>query len=544
MELLTRNVAALRLWNPQAAALISCAEIPPEWQRTAAADGALSFRCAIDTPPRRVDWLGNTSAPRAAAGSLVHDMEPGVGSALGLGIGTGYEWLALLARLGSHQSLFVLEPDAVACRMVLEVCALEAPLQAGRLVLLVGAAAGAQLSAFLQSHSGFDVPQVLHVLPSLPLERRHALRVAGDAMLQQAIRERTGRGAAVLGQLQEYAPQAAAPRLAFIARPEYPGQRLLSAVLERERAAGREVSALDVGQHASTSLLARLELLARHRPAQIDADFFRAQLGMGVPQNVAVHTWVPPLAPLSYFQPDRLPDPSTMAAADRVVVHSQEHQEVLSARGFAAERIDLVPPIAPLQVELASGPRTAVALLGDVPPVEPDAYGLELPSHLALWAALRALIEEAPFEALAHRTPDLLRRAQRRANVTLDDPQLLATFERGVRHGLLRGAVLLATARLLAGARVNLRLIGRGWQAAGLADRAPGVGYGPQMFAGVATLLHVDPAAIVHPLVLTAAAAGIRVVSVEHPRAGSLGGVATLGIPCAVIRPRELLRTL
>ena len=544
-EIFAKNIEALGVWNPQAAALFSCAVIPAGWERVTGSDGAQTFRQVIEDSPRRVEWLGGTSLPSAAATALTADMDAGTGTAMGLGIGTGYEWKALCTRLGSHQAVFVLEPDAAACRMVLAVCDLSGLLAAGKLVVVAGDGAAEQLLAFLRKHVGFDVPSVMHVLQSVPLEKRNALRAAAEAMIRRAIGARTALGAELLAKMSGYAPAAGGPVVGFTATGSRAGERVLGEALKGMRARGREVVELVADHHASTSLVGRLEVLARHRPAVVWADFYRGQLGLpGELSRVAVHTWVPPGAGVGYFSPERL---GGVAGADRVVVHSVEHREVLEGLGIGREKIDMVAVGVGEVAQDADGIRAGVGMIGDVPALDAGAYGFELPSHLAVWEAARKLIMEEPFEAYAHRAADLFRRAQRAAGVSIEDAKVAEPMERAIRHGLMRAAVWVAVARLLIEAGLPVRLIGRGWESHGLKASVVGFGTPTEMFDGLAAVLQVHPAGMVDPLVLAAAGSGVAVVAVEHPRDGEIGGVAKLLEPakeCWRVRGRDLVGTL
>src|SRR5579862_4304612 len=158
------NLAALQRWLPRVANLLASTSIPTEWQPSTGTDGTPTY-CRRATQDGPLQWLGGTSMPAASAVPLVANMTATNG--IGLGVGTGYEWLAFLNRLASDQLIYVLEPDPVLIRLVLTICDMTTALETGRILILSGPDTVHELHAFIENHPGFEPPSVIHPLPTI-----------------------------------------------------------------------------------------------------------------------------------------------------------------------------------------------------------------------------------------------------------------------------------------------------------------------------------------------------------------------------------------
>jgi len=538
---LESNLAALRRWLPHMADLLAATAIPPAWQLTTGTDSTPTY-CRYDQAGTRLDWLGGTSMPAASAAALVASMDPGGTNGIGLGMGTGYEWRAFLERLTAAQALYVLEPDPVLACLALSICPLSAALDCGQLLLFTGPDAAAEMAEFCAAHGGYEPPTVLHPLPTLPPGRRNGLLSLGEQMVRQAVTAHGQRTAAAVAQLQALpVPVDAQRRLILALGQGGPLDRSLRGAMAAlaQRHPGK-IAELFIDQHATASLLQRVQAALDQAPALIVSDLFRPQLGPCVPPHVPVETWVPAIPPLSFWF--NISGLAQADGGDRVVCHCAAHQELLQEAGAAQVRIvpvalpaDLIPPVGESH---GLAIRHAVALLGDLPSLDPEVHGLKLPSHAAVWNAARDLILEDPLAIHGGMLPDLLRRAQARAGVELVDAELAASIGRGIRHVLAVSGVAIGLARLLVEAGLTVRCIGSGWDIPETQGLALQITPMPPTRAALATLwsqaallLHYNAAGVVHPLVLHAACSDVALVAPEHPRAGDPGGLATLLAP-------------
>jgi hypothetical protein len=535
-SILQSNLAAVRRWLPRVADAIEAASITSDWQLTTGTDGTATY-CRVQ--PDALEWLGRTSMPMASADALVVNMTPGTGNGVGLGIGTGYEWGAFLSQLSSNQVVFVFDPDAAAVKMALSVCDLGGALEAGRILILTGAAAGDELLALLDANTGVEPPGVIHPLPTIDAARRNALLAEAEGFIRQVVTRRgvgTAEAVAKLNAMQ--APAEKERRLVLAIDQGGPMQRPLRGAMHALATRHpEEIRELLIDHHAACSLLARVEAAIQAAPAVVVSDLFRAQLGPCVPPGVAVETWIPvTVPPIFWFGDSLAAQVAGGGSEDRVVCHSVEYQETLKQAGFA--RVDVVPMAIPAaSVAAPAGGisiRSSVALLGDLLTMDADTHGMKLPSHQAVWNAARDLILEDPLAVHSGMAADLFRRAQTRVGVQIVDEPLTEVMLKAIRHVLSVSGVAIGLARLLCGSGIQVKCIGSGWntpETEGLpltvVPTPAGADVG-ELWSGVAILLQYNPGGIVHPLVLHAATADVAIVAPEHPKDRSPGGIATL----------------
>jgi hypothetical protein len=541
MSLLKRNLEALQGWAPLTAAQIAGASVPEGFERVIGSDGSSTYQRIVPdgASGRRVEWLGGTSMPRASAEALTDSLEVGRVNGIGLSIGTGYEWAAFARRLPSSQALYVYEPEAGYARMALECCDLSDWFRSGKVILFTGplAPASEEMSAFVADHVGFEPPTVLHPLPTMGAERRNALLSAGEAMVRRTVVERQAKVNALAGRVDEAMRNVSEAEIAFLATPRYAQERPIAA------ANGRAAQVLLVDGHASAGVGAWLAAIAEHRPRKIVSDFFRVQIGC-VPEQVAVETWIPPLAGAGYW--DRVPDAATFGPNDRVIVHGAWHAERLADCGISTAQVQ----VRPLERRLGrprSGEerRHRVALIGDLPSIEPETMGIELPTHLAVFAAVREMIEEDYLTVHVGQAGDILRRALARVGVQSDgggqgqvtDPALREPMLRIVRDVLIPTVPLLRLVEELMAQGVPLRLIGD-WPGvtvpagdAVVVTPFWEVGRAEKVWSDVAIVAHLSANGMVSPLLMEAVAEGVGVVSPRHATDRYAGSLATLLTP-------------
>ncbi len=528
------NLAALHRWLPRVADRLASTPIPPDWQPTAGTDATATY-CRREIPDDPLCWLGRTSMPAASAAPLVANMTAATG--IGLGIGTGYEWLTFLNRLTSDQLIYVFEPDPVQVRLALTICTMTAALDAGRILLLTGPDAAQELAAFLENHPGFEPPSVIHPLPTIDPAQRNTLLAQAESMVRQAVTQRAERTTQAIAQLNSQpAPTDPERRLVLSLQQDGPTQRPLRAAMEAcARSHPDKVKELLLDHHSSASLLARINAALQHHPAVITSDLFRSQLGPCIPPHAFVETWIPPTPHYSFWftLPAAVPSPTH----DRIICHNVEHQDLLQSANMINVRIVpiAIPAVSIPTPSIEISIRHTSALLGDLPSMDPEAHGLKLPSHTAVWNAARDLILEDPLAVHTAMLPDLFRRAQARCGVEIVEPQLVDSLNRGIRHVLAVSGVAIGLAKLLCDAGLSVRCIGSGWNTPQITGLPLQIIPTPAKFSdlqnlwqGVSILLHYNTAGTVDPLLLHAATADVALIAPEHPRQSSPGGLATL----------------
>ena len=231
---------------------------------------------------------------------------------------------------------------------------------------------------------------------------------------------------------------------------------------------------------------------------------------------------------------------------DRVVVHFGGQVEKLVERGVPRGQIE-VRPLRRGGIALLShasghrdcgqkhGTRERVALIGDLAPTNAATLKVELPTHLAVFAAASELVREEYLTIHPGMAADVLRRALGRAGVhaKTEDTALQAPMLRMIREVLIPSVPPLVLAGELAAQGVAVTLIGD-WPGA---DSIVGGGdvrqvafeaYEPAVWGDVALLVHHSPEGTFSPLVWEAMAAGVALVISAHAgekTEGSLGGM-------------------
>ncbi len=593
---LPQNLEALRHTMPETAAQAESASIPPGFERTLGTDGTTTFSRVSNNPSatpadpaqpiarfsRRIDWLGETSMPRAAAKAIVSGLDAFSGGANGLGlcIGTGFQWLAFLDRLPPSQMLYLFEPDPGQLRMALEICDLARSIADRRLVILPSPAeqAAAALCKFLAGNPGFDPPTVLHPPPALSGPRKNELLSAGETIVRRAVTFRQQQLAQLHESILKALPQLPSPppihSLAFLLSPRHPLDRPIAAAARNAGCTENQIAHID--RHFSASPLLRLQMLSGaladaldHRTAatpsspaggKIFSDLFREQLAT-VPPGIPVETWVPPHAGAAYWQ--RLPPASTHAPEDRLIVHGEYHAQNARAGGLNPAQITLRPLLPP--TPFAANPpapafalRHRVALIADLPKTDSASLGIELPTHVAVFAAATEIIRNdflAVHPPMAH---DILRRSLLRAGVdpATDDPALKEPMLQMIAGVLIPALPLLVLAEKLIEQQIALLLVGD-WegQQARLAGRSknsaavrhlPFESCTPEAWCEAAVLLHFSPTGMLSPFLWQALESGAAILTPEHPSDRYQGSLAKILEPAdfAHVSPGQLFPAL
>lgn len=453
------NLGALELAQPQLAASLSGVALPASWQPAETLDGWHSIR--VEASATTAGWLDATAAPLRRARGLLREVIAEGNVALP-SIAAGAELRLLLDRLGPHQAVFVFEEDLTRLAAVLRLHDVSREIGAGRVVFLVGDAAGAALAEYLRAHPGVLPPAKIVGLPTVAVERTAAVRELCERAGAAAAAEREPRLAAASARLSvSDAPdrRTAEPRLAVLAlravRADHAVARQLAG-----GAAGlgwrTEVRVLATPSDAHT--LPHLEALAALRP-QIAIGVNQPSNAFALPSSTAVFRWHTNLLAL----PTADPGPEMhLAASPRV-------RRALSAAGVPQQRLaDLYFAAAAESLEGRPGPiGDEVVLIADRPDASAEAGRIVQPTHKMLWSAARECAQAA-FAAQRRLDPaGLLGEAERRSDVTLREPWLREPFLRLIEHNLIPAVLAGRIASGLAELGCTLRRIGRGWGRSG-----------------------------------------------------------------------------
>jgi hypothetical protein len=377
------------------------------------------------------------------------------------------------------------------------------------------------------------------------VEQRNALLAAGESIVRRAVIARQATVERLFQRLSDAAKSSSGPPrpIAFTLTPHYAEERPLQHQLARHR-----ITSFPVDRHTSAGIPFRLQTLAdqlEQGPIRILSDLFRETLAC-IPANVPVETWIPPFIGPVFWTTIPI---KSIAAHDRIVVHSGAHRARLLALGVPEDRILIkpVPPMVATHYPLPSplALRHRVALMADLPPSSMDALQLVLPTHQAVYAAARTILTDEYLSIHADSAPDLLRRASARAGLSAEqerDPTLRDPLLRMIRDCLIPAIPYIALAHRILDEGCALTIIGD-WPDANLPqnDRVKRTSFAAvtaDTWNDVAVLVHFSPEGIVSPLIWNAIVAHIPILAPEHSTDRLAGSLPTLLNTAAFVHPR------
>lgn len=461
----TQNLAALSARDAERAAALADAALPPAWRPVRALDGAAHWR--MEAPDAPAAWLAQTAVPALRAAAQIA-AGPSLHNHLLSGVGSGCEFVRLLARLAPWQAVIALVDDPAALGAVLRIHPVDMEIRAGRLVFVrvppATADADALAAALDQALRTLLAPTVLHRLPGCAADRWTIVEAAcrqcatarqkdRDARLRAAVaasragahaaRERPAIGVFVLAPWTRSAERAA--RDAFdLDAPEDRPFDLLGCIADTPTAA-------DVSLHAGA--------IASAAPA-LSIFVGCAATSAGSAPRGAVCRWhlraadVPP-APEG-------PPVIHLAASPRVA-------DALRGAGVESARIVefqwAAPPRSALPAYGAARPAADCPLLlvADLPNDTDAACGIEQPTHRRIWSAAREAIAAAWDRDESPPAAEILRRAQNSAGMTIDDREIRGQMLRLIEDVLIPTVVLEKILRALELSQRLLGPAGRGW---------------------------------------------------------------------------------
>ena len=509
------NLAAIEKSQPELAARL-CGVTPPAGTRiTTGRDGSPVAVLAEDA--ESVQWLGGSSMPTVSAPIAVEGHRAPFAGVVLLGIGTGYEPRYLAGRLARHYAVFVAEPDSVRLALGLAAADLSDLIQADRIVLLDGDVE-TSLADFLLRHNGFECPAQLYSIPGTDADAvagwsTAVQRAATAVQLERAKRlEKLARGLSG----RERGCDLASPRVLVMAPyADHDAESHVAAVSESLEQMGLAGQVAAARSPASCSTLARLEAVRDFDPdVLLLINSGPADLGGRLPESLPVVCW---------FLESRTLRAQALAgleACPLLVAASARVRDELVARGARAETIRIIEPglderlFEDAAAKPMAGRSEEILLLADVEDLTPEVVGIRLQTQAKLW---RRLVEAARSEIADfsdRRLDNLLKRAEREADVRLTDAEQRAQVRALAAALLPKTLWAVQSAKALLKAGLNVRVLGRNWASQGLADAVIG---GPipegaarqQLFGGARCVVvpYVDGDGYRHALEAVAAGA-------------------------------------
>jgi hypothetical protein len=471
------NVAALRAFQPDVANRLERTRIPPGIQAAEGRDGTATFLIPGEAGSR--EWLGGSSMPGVSAEALFAEFQSDGQSVALPGILTGVEPVVILARLPHHAALFVVESDPVRLKLVFHVRDYAELLVAGRLVFIVGNPDEtlAQLCSFFEEHPGYELPAHLLSAPVLSAPRRgevqRTLEQAGASVT--AARSRLlKRASRALGTRLRQPLSGGCPRVAVL------GYDPSAASLEQARRIERALTALNWPHRLCIpDRPGRAHHTARiHAIQEVDADLvlfvnsLPGSMRAFMPESLPVASWLLPGTALSEVAVGSPQCQST--PAETVFASARCVRDKLIEAGLPPETIlPLAAGADDALVHPSTRPEDSccvdVAILADVPDHRPEACGITLSSHRALWKALTRRVERDPGRGRGPSADAVLDLAQRDCGTHLQDPTVRGQFLELLATRLAPAAMARTSADLLVGEGYRVALWGLNWVLSGSA---------------------------------------------------------------------------
>jgi len=460
------NLRSLTLLQPEIAAEIDAAVVPPGARQTLGRDGSRTYLLAGGEG--RPVWLGGSSMPGVSAAELFGRYQHDRGGNVVLpGIFTGREALVIADRLPPHIAVFVVESDPLHYKLALHLHDYRALLEGARLIFLLESDLEDRLVRFFSVHSGFEMPTQLLNVPHRSAaqiaELQSRLERAGQRVLagQAGLLDACARAIAARPRRQFDDLSGSCPRVA-----------VLSTNLSRQTAdfaamLGRALE--DLGwphgvcvpdSPASCHNVARMKAVD-----QLGADLalfvnsLPGALRDLLPEALPVVCWFLPGAPV----PDARP--ISIGPHDRFLAASAKQLADLSAAGIPARQTHHIEPgadglfLRPLFARAETG-ATGITLLCELPDDRPEAVDIKLPSQLALWRAMQAAAARHADEWRDEIARIVLDEAQQASGVVITEPALRDQFAVFLRTRIAPVAVAVATVRSLSERTLSIAAYG------------------------------------------------------------------------------------
>jgi len=471
LEIYGRNLAALQATQPSVALAVNAVPIPHGIEETVGRDGTRTFLLTDDAGRRT--WFGGSSMPSVSAPEMFSNLSGDGGNMSLPGILTGFEPLVIGERLPRHCAVFVVEENPSCLKLAMHLYDYSTLLESGRLAFVLSDDLTVRLVEFFEHHPGYTLPTQMFTVPQRSpaqiavLQRR--FEQAGEAVISvqarvvescaEAIRRRT------LGRLP------ALPHVALLSVD--PSAINLENARRIERALNRlggvcEVCVPDVPDKCHVA--ARIQAIER-----ASADLVLILNGSAGAMRPLIPRQLPVAA--RYFAgagitPILL---SQVGPHDMFFGSSTSQCKALVAAGAPPTAVALCEPGAddvlfhpfPSPDDERVSPRASIAVLMDLPDDRPEACGINLPSHVSLWQALKETTQERVDHYEVKIAEELLDAAQRASGTTLIEPASREQFLSFLRTRIAPATRAQADGKALMEAGYIVAVWGENWPATG-----------------------------------------------------------------------------
>lgn len=433
-------------------------------------------------------WWAGCSLPKRAGDAMLKTLD--VRGVMGCFLAPAHagQVAAALERLKPEQAVLVIQPELADLRVLLGCGDFAEDINKHRLWFATGTDWRGMLSATFERHPGLPTPVQFIRTQTTEDELVNQLIPLAEKVLNAVNDSRTKR-------LQEVARPVAngeqargsheSKRLLLLAPSHFrlwddAGHALLGA-LSSERSRH-----LDPDDPAQSSAMG-LALAAGESDAIVTANVARAGLPAGVPDRVAVLTWV--------TQP-RIPAPNARFARDGLLLADPTWLNAAKSAGWPAARLR----VAYWPTEFIEPPTgISLALIANTSTLEIPVTRLDASSHHVLWEMIRSELAADPF-SLGTDVNGFLARRREKLGISAEGFDQALFIDQ-----LIVPAYQQALAKMLFDAGLPIKLYGMGWnQLLQLRDAWEGNMETRQAFReavrGAAVLVHAWPIRYGHPI--------------------------------------------
>lgn len=457
---LMRNLDALRARQPEIAEIIEHCELPAGLTPALGRDGTTTVMLE---GPNGLQWLGGCSMPQAAAEEMFGQADPHGGSVTLPGILTGMEASLLARRLAPRFAVFVVDQPA-SFKIVFSLRDYGSLLEAGRLVVFLDDDLPVRARQFFDTNPGFTLPTHLFKVPQVPAGRlANLVRTLEDAgaaatlVQQQVVTDCVER-------IRESTLPAASDKVS-IALLSADASPACGELIRKLEGAIQKMSLTHETcmptQADRCHVAARILSVAKSKPDVIIYPHgLTGQERSLFPPFLSVVQWIQPGAPIQLS--------AGFGTCDIVVTETKTDAEIAISHGWLAANVVLAEPAAG---DLPDRPNDAasinaqspVAVMMDLPDDRPEAAGVTLPSHLALWQALRdEVLRRGDYDADSE-AASILTAAQKASGTILTDETLAASFETCLRTRIAPATVARSLALALIRNGFDPQIWGLNW---------------------------------------------------------------------------------
>ncbi len=466
-QLYHRNLSALKAFQPQVGDLVQEKVIPEAIVPAKGRDGSDTF--LLPGKNGRGEWFGGSSMPTISAGEVFAELRREAGNVWLPGILTGQEPLEVARRIPNHCAVFVLETSPLAIKLALHIHDYTELLAAGRLVLMFVHRLEDDVRQFFQDYPGYEQPMHLLTVPQVSAGQLSDLQRQVEKAAQTVIQIQTRILEASVQAIHARTLRAPAstPRVAVLSVDPTPASVEQSARIARaltELGWPHEVCVPDAP--GKCHITARIRAVERLRADWI---LFVGDGGR----------WLRPLLPLdlpiaSWYPPGCAAPPvhqKEIGPRDRVFAASCPARQAMIASGVPVDRIELCEPAADDTVfrpidskpDGRRGPTADLVVLMDLPDDRPEASGITVTSHVALWRALQGVASRLSDQYQPSRAGDWLDEAQQLSGVALREKEVRERFLALIRARIAPVAIGRAAVRAVLDTGCHVAAWGTNW---------------------------------------------------------------------------------